>query len=302
MQVILPSTVSDSVLVSTTVPEADFPVWNPATSYVIGNKVIRTTTHKIYESLTGGVDASLPEDSTAGPTPKWLDLGYTNRWALFDDEVGSLTTATTSMTYVLSPGLFSGVSLLELTAEQVQVIVRDGPGGVTLYDKTYLLDGSLIDGFYSWFFEPYSGLTSLSITDLPIGYWTPELEIIISGTGTVACGVLKLGSLIQLGATQYGASLGIISYSRKETNAFGRVTIVPRRFAKKLDVKLMSDNSNLTRIYDTLAKLKDTPCVWIGSNCAGFESLTLYGFYKDFSIDVAYPTINYCTLSVEGLI
>ena len=31
------------------------------------------------------------------------------------------------------------------------------------------------------------------------------------------------------------------------------------------------------------------------------ESLTAYGFYKEFSIDLAYPTVSYCSLTIEGL-
>lgn len=302
MKVIKPIVVTDSILTSSTVPETDYSAWNAATSYTTGDRVIRTTTHRIYESLTGGIDATPPEDATAGPTPKWLDVGSTNRWALFDEEVGSLTTATNTMTYVLTPGLIDGLSFLEIKAETIQVIMKYSVGGTVVYDKTFDLDGSSIDSFYSWFFEPFSTRTELSVLDIPVGYFNPEFTIIFTGTGTISCGVCKLGSVVALGGTQYGAQLGIISYSRKETNEFGRVIIVPRRSVKTLEAKVHSDASELQRIYRTLDSLKDTACVWIGSDAAGYESLTLYGFYKDFSIDVAYPTVNYCTLQVEGLI
>jgi len=45
--------------------------------------------------------------------------------------------------------------------------------------------------------------------------------------------------------------------------------------------------------------LPGTPVLWIGSE--SFESLTVYGFYKEFSIDLAYPTVSYCSLTIEGL-
>lgn len=302
MKVIKPIEITNSVLVSSTVPETDYPVWNPSTSYAVGAKVIRTTTHKIYENLIAGTNSTPPEDATAGPTPRWLDLGSTNRWALFDEEVGSLTTATNTMTYVLTPGLIDGLSFLEIKAKTIQVIMKDSVGGTVIYNKTFDLDGSIVYSFYGWFFEPFSTRTELSVLDIPVGYFNPEFTIIFTGTGTISCGVCKLGSVVTLGGTQYGAQLGIISYSRKETNEFGRVIIVPRRSVKTLEAKVHSDSSELQRIYRTLDSIKDTACVWIGSDAAGYESLTLYGFYKDFSIDVAYPTVNYCTLQVEGLI
>ena len=48
-----------------------------------------------------------------------------------------------------------------------------------------------------------------------------------------------------------------------------------------------------------VAALRATPVLWIGSE--SFESLTVYGFYKEFSIDIAYPTVSYCSLTIEGL-
>lgn len=302
MKVIKPIHVTDSILASSTVPETDYAAWNAATSYTVGTKVIRTITHRIYENLIAGVDSTLPENATGGATPRWLDIAPTNRWAMFDEEVGSKSTATTTMTYVLTPGLIEGISFLEITAETIQVQMKSAVGGSIVYNETFNLDGSIIDSFYSWFFEPYSTKTELSITDLPLGYFNPELTITVTGTGTVSCGVCKFGTVTSLGGTQYGASLGLISYSRKEVNEFGRVVIVPRRFAKTLEVKLFSNATELSRIYRTLSELTDTPCVWIGSDADNYESLSLYGFYNDFSIDIAYPTANYCTLQIEGLI
>ena len=50
---------------------------------------------------------------------------------------------------------------------------------------------------------------------------------------------------------------------------------------------------------EAAAALRATPVLWIGSE--SFESLTVYGFYKEFSIDLAYPTVSYCSLTIEGL-
>ena len=59
------------------------------------------------------------------------------------------------------------------------------------------------------------------------------------------------------------------------------------------------DTEQIDYISRTLAQLRATPVLWIGSE--GFESLSVYGFYKEFSIDLAYPTVSYCSLTIEGL-
>ena len=65
MIVIPPIAITDSNLVSSTVaePSAGETAWNAATSYTIGQVVIRTTTHRKYECQIAGVDAGLPENT-----------------------------------------------------------------------------------------------------------------------------------------------------------------------------------------------------------------------------------------------
>ena len=53
-------------------------------------------------------------------------------------------------------------------------------------------------------------------------------------------------------------------------------------------------------MYALLADYRATPLVWIGSENA-YQSLIVFGYYKDFEIDIAFPTVSYCTLSIEGM-
>jgi len=48
-----------------------------------------------------------------------------------------------------------------------------------------------------------------------------------------------------------------------------------------------------------LSQYRATPIVYIGADA--YASTILYGYYKDFSIDIAYPTISICSLELEGL-
>lgn len=93
--------ITSSVLASSTVaePSAGEAVWNAATSYAEGNVVIRTTTHRKYECQIAGADSTIPENA---PT-RWLDIGPTNKWAMFDQNRNAQTVATTSMQVELTP-------------------------------------------------------------------------------------------------------------------------------------------------------------------------------------------------------
>jgi hypothetical protein len=47
MRLLIPFTVQDANLISTSIAEDDYAVWNVSTAYVVGNEVISTVTHRI---------------------------------------------------------------------------------------------------------------------------------------------------------------------------------------------------------------------------------------------------------------
>ena len=157
MKVIKPTVITDAMFVSSTIPETDYTAWNAATSYTVGQKVMRGVTgiHRNFENLIAGVDATLPELATTGATPRWLDLGATNRWAMFDNKVGTVSSASTSFNTVLTPGSISGVAALGLTGRTLQIQMKNTVGGTVVYSNTVNLDGTIVTSFYDWFYEDY---------------------------------------------------------------------------------------------------------------------------------------------------
>lgn len=301
MKLINPNPITDSEFVSSTVTEDDYAVYSGATTYAIGDKVIRTETHRCYESLIASNTGNTPEDNLTGTTPAWLDIGPTNRWAMLDDVVGTVTSVTSPLTLVLNPGQTGGIGLLSCVGSQLDVTLKDGTGGTTVYSKTISLDGTIITSWYDWFFEDYVQLSDLVLTDLPDSYTNPELTVSITGTGTVECGLLKTGKVTNMGGTQWGAKVGITDYSRKEQDAFGNYTVVQRSFNKNATLSVEITPSELNRIYRVLATARSTPIFWIGTDLYGFEPLLIYGFYRDFNIDIAYHSLYACSLEIEGL-
>jgi hypothetical protein len=64
-----------------------------------------------------------------------------------------------------------------------------------------------------------------------------------------------------------------------------------------MTARVVMQTSAIDDVHRTLAAIRATPVLWIGSE--SFESLTVFGFYKEFSIDLAYPTVSYCSLTIE---
>ena len=61
LRILNPLTVTDSILTSSSLAETDYAAWNAATAYNAGDRVIRTSVHRIYERVIAGTTATAPE-------------------------------------------------------------------------------------------------------------------------------------------------------------------------------------------------------------------------------------------------
>src|SRR4030042_6419222 len=131
-------------------------------------------------------------------------------------------------------------------------------------------------------------------------YSSPIIDIWIINTGSTAiCGACIIGQKLDVGYTQSGVRTGIQDYSIKIRDDFGNYNVLERAFNKKVDFTIWINNTKISAVQDILSDYRATPIVYIGS-----EHLTntiIYGFYKDFSIDIAYPTVSICSATIEGL-
>lgn len=293
MKVVKPVTIGAAQLVSSSVPETDYAAWDGVTNYAVGARVVKN--HAIFESVQ---TPNTNQDPETKPL-YWARVGPTNRWAMFDSEISTQTTAEGEITVVLKPGYVNSLALFGLQGSSVSVTVRDGADGPVVFEHQQTLDGSIITDWYQYFFEPIDQLEEAVVTGMP-PYSNAHVTVSITGTD-VKCGILVVGNVYELGRTQRGVTAGIIDYSRKDTDATGKTTFIKRKYSKRVSAPLVVENSALNKLQRTLVTLRATPCVWIGTDAPGYQPLTVFGFYRDFSIDVAYSGHSHCNLEIEGL-
>lgn len=295
MQFIKPVSISDATLISSTIAEIDYSAWASGTTYALGDKVILTSTHRVYESLQA---ANTNRNPTEAASTWWLDIGPTNRWAMFDDVVSTQTTANASMTVSIAPGMANGLAIINMSGVN-SIDVTMTVDATVVYSRSIDLISAVSD-WYGYFFDSIIDRTDYVITDLPL-YASGVIEVVFSGASTMAIGVLAAGVVSDLGLAKYGAKIGITDYSKKDTDDFGNTIIVRRAFSKRFTVDLELSSADVDAIASKLSDARSIPCVWIGANNL-YQSLIVYGFYRDFSVDIAYPAISYCSLDIEGLI
>ena len=301
MKLIRPITLTDSILTSSNVPENDYSQWNSGTTYSVGDKVISTTTHRVYEALIGstGVD---PTGAATDPAT-WLDLGATNRWKAFDQKIGDKVSNLDTIEYEFTPtSTLDSLAIFNISALSVNV-TSTTTGGDVVYNKTVsLIDTSGVLDWYTYFFEPPQDLsTEAQFLDIP-PYLGATIKVTITNvTGTNAeVGQIVFGSSKSLGVTNYGTSVSIEDFSRKETDAFGNFIVVERAFAQIADFDIQFNTNNTRDVQRTLSAYRTTPIVYIGADDPQYGT-TIYGFYRRFDLTLQGPSLSFGAIEVEGL-
>lgn len=298
MKIVQPITINDAALLSTNVSETLYPPYDAGYSFALGDRVsvIGADLHQVYESLQAGNVGHTPADSPAW----WIYVSATNPWLMFDLSVTSQTENPDSIDVsIQATGRNPCLALLNVSAASAQVQMVDEIDG-TVYDETFsLVSDSGIDDWYSYFFEPVVRLTDLTVLDMP-SYASPIVNVTLTGTDeTVKCGALLLGPPTNVGDTQHGATVGIQDFSVKQQDDFGNYSIVQRAFRKRATFPVIIDAVRVDTLQALLASLRATPTLYIGTD--EYSSTAIYGFFRDFTIEIAYPNESVCSLEIEGL-
>ena len=296
MKVIKSITTTDAILTYSNIAEDEHPTWLSGTSYNALDRVIYQ--HKIYERVITGTGTTTPDLDLVN----WLYVSATNKYRMFDNVLYSVSSRVGGIHFTLTPNeVFESIVLLNINAYSIRVTVTDPVLGI-LYDKTKVLTNvSDVVDYYTYFTSPLVAKPTTAVfNDLVISP-TASIDVYIeAGSSLVSVGEVVYGVKKVIGRTNYGTAIGIKSYSRKEIDEFGNITVVKRKNSKYCEYDIDIDNYMLSDIQRFFSDIDSVPCVFIGND--NMDELIVYGFYSDFKATISYPTHSKCTLRVEGLV
>lgn len=113
--------------------------WLDGHVYTVGDRCLMTSTHRVYECLIGHTASPtfIPNLNTAGSTPKWLDYGPTDRWAMFDLIRNTKSQDGSPLVVKLMPGArIDACALVNTNAESVEIVME------TLSSRQVTVSGS----------------------------------------------------------------------------------------------------------------------------------------------------------------
>ncbi|WP_343728526.1 hypothetical protein [Duganella sp.] len=301
LSVLIPTQITEPMLTDTTVPETDYGLWDVGTTYPLGGRCMKE--HRIYESQIAGNVGKDPADlnNQFGTVVYWLDIGPTNRWALFDNDTSTQTSAVGSMTYVLSAKTFNTIYLGGLQAQHVDIVVKNEPGGDVVFTYSGTLQANRPSDYYAYCFSGFSFLKSKIVSGIP-PYATMELTITLSNgaSGTVLCGVLAVGLIQKLGRTQQGAKAKPKNFGYVDIDKYGKATIVKGKKATDMSASAKIDSSEAREVQEALQNALQTACMVSCSDSAGYSGLNTFGLVSG---EVTYKTdeTSEISIDVEGL-
>ena len=380
MRALPPIAITPAMLTSTTCaePSEGEAAWSAATAYKGGDRVISTSTHRAYESIsskaagvtlatgtglvtwtnhglvantpiTFATTGALPSGLTAGTTyyvladtantfkvatasggspiafsgsqsgvhtatvttnlghdPAtddgwWIDIGPTNRWAMFDLLRNTGTTTASPLTVSLTPGQrVDSIGVVGMVADTVSVSVS--VAGNTVYTASADLLKRPTSGWYDYFFGAFRYQQEFARFDLP-PYTGAVITITLTrANGNVNCGGVVVGSSVYLGRTLHEAESDALNFSKIDRDDFGTATLVPRRSVPRTVQTLRCKKSDIDRILQLRDDLNAVPALWSGlddQDSGYFSALLIVGVYKRFTITMDQPEDALISLELE---
>lgn len=304
MKVIKPNAVK---IRKSNVPADTTQTWTSSKAYAENDTV--QYQNRLYKSLKGSNSGNQPQPDTGTGTPDswWRDMGATNQWRMFDETIGTQTALTgegpLEMVLELDFVRASGFALLNITGHNVRAEVFDGDDATPYWSRTYDLIKPR-QGWWNWFFGEIAYIRDVVATDIPAVRFG-RLRLTISGVNAVAVGHFTHGMQTEVGATLYGVSASMRSYSKKETNEYGNTRLIKRRNAKRFNGELVFSPTEADAVYSLLTDLDSVLALWIGDNRdsskGGHQALTVFGWAEDFNELFKGPNQTELSITIQGL-
>lgn len=235
--------------------------------------------------------------------PIWVRVRPTNYFAAIDGETGTQTTLNGNMVITFDISNFDTLALLNLEVEDVMIELYDNDSMQVVYSNDVnMQDETEVIDFYSYCFNPFVYKPSLYIGELPL-YNNGTITITLSGT-TTKVGRIVLGRSYFVGDTEYNVSLGIESYSIRDVDVFGNVTLKQRGTVNIDSIPVRFPTSKAVQLRERFKELDAKPLLFIGdeSETSITQNLLNFGYWTSFSPLLQNPTSSVSSVGIKGIL
>lgn len=281
-----------AALVSSTIPETDHAAWSSGSAYTIGNAVIRTETHRVYEAKGSvGPSATPPEDDP----DHWLDREATDRHKPFDFFSNRTFTATDPSAVFDPTQPVDTLLVFGMICESITVLV-EYDGNELQNDTFEMLVNDTATDYMSWIMAIPEPMLHRAV---PVNF-IPGATITITANGETTGGKLLLGVAEDWGVATWDTSISHRGYSRIDEDDFGIASVIKRRSVFDMNFRVTVPPERVPLVKRRVQSAEGLVSGYIGTRTALYDSMVL-GIMTDMGLDYGSPGGSNYNLTVRGI-
>ncbi|MDS1371026.1 hypothetical protein RJ999_07960 [Aliarcobacter butzleri] len=286
------------ILISSNVPEIEenIEVYNKDITYTV--RAIVQMEGCIFESNKDANTDTPIKDKTS---LSWLYLGKTNKYKMFDEYMSTSTTYEDELVYKFAVNDIDTICFFGLVAQEVKIEIFQG--NELVYEDIKSTYTRFASNWLEWTVQPSSYKRIIFFKNIP-SFYGATLKVTISFPGSLAsCSHLIFGKSLDFGMTLVDPkpTSSIRNMVSKEKQADGSVKISNSQVYKRVTLNVLLDTSRVDEVQNFLEEHSLTPMLFIGVENESMNSLTAYGFYKDFEQPITLDYSQY-QIEIEGII
>lgn len=260
-------------------------VYNGATAYVAGDRVIDATNHLEYLSLVGSTGVALTDET------KWQIQGPTNAWRAFDVLRNTKATGPSGTTFVITPGKrIDAIGLAGMVADSFTITVK--VSGVTKWTYTESLSTRNTLTWSDYFFGAFTFRSVSAVFDIP-KYAGADITITFErSSGDIEIGGIWINEAVYLGELETEPGVDRRNFSTIDRTTAGTIVLIRRATKPTNNWVVNLDKALLPKVTPLPEQLNAVPAFWVGLSAITdeyFELVTLVAVYTRFTITPGHP-------------
>ena len=277
--------------------------WNASTAYAIGAQVYLPDNYGEYKCLVAntGVDPRTSiYEATKNPSGKWLFLGTTNKYKMFDKYLTSQSVRNGNITVEMLAYESQAIYLGNLDAKSVTIQVIDNNTYQVIETFTKNLIRDVTDWLDYYFGDWIDNRKTQFVYERTTA--TRNISLIIeinNGSSDAKCGIFCCGKVKEVGLTKWGVSVGALDYSTVATDtSTGDTSLLEGNYARTLDIDIFTYTANAMALDKILNDARGKGVVFM----AGYsDDLLVYGYKQKHSTVMSGPVETIITVNIIGL-
>jgi len=279
------------------IPDNSEPVWESSTTYNKDDLV--QYGNYVYKSLIDSNSGNQPDISPLA----WYKVYPINRWALFDGWTDTQTIYKGDddcIYYEVKTSDVDYIAFFNLYGSKVKIELLDSNDNLFYEEEKSLITYNISD-WYEWTYNPPIYRRNIAF-NLPMLY-DGKLKFYIykRSDGIAKVGNCAYGRSQNIGVSLYGARVSRRNIIKQSRDEYGRLYTSLQGQYQRISVPVICDTGMVDSIVNKLADIASVPTLFIADEIeGGFETLLVYGIYKDFDIPISINKSQY-EIEIEGV-